>query len=698
MGDSGDAMVGDARREPDTGGPRRRAPAAEALDTRPRALTVGEIAWIALLPCAIVAVLAIVVLGPPVGHLLFRPGSDQLWPPEWWEAAGRAEPVKQGRYVVAVLVPALLVAAVLAGGRRELHLRPAIARAAVHAGSLLAAALVAAALIAQHPLLEPESFAPPVFALGSVLGAAAVVLAGIGALRVRSVPARLTALARSTVTRRRAAFAVAVGFTAIWLLKAVTTDRIGLARIGLNLPWTLNDAVAVLDGRTPLVDYHPIYAKLLPYPTALVLGAFGPTTLAYSTFMAVLDGLALLAVFDVFRRVTRGPLLALALFLPFVAVSDINAGLSGSPMTMSSMWPMRYGGIYLLVWLTARHIDGRGPRREWLLFLAGGLIAINDLEFGGGAVLASVVALLCARPSWTARELIRLAARVAAGALAAAALVAAITLARSGRMPDPGLLLEWPRIFTTLGWFSLPLRTWDLHIAIYATFAASIVVAAVRWTRRDDDALLTAMLAWSGVFGLLSGGYFIARPDVTKAIGSLSAWSFALSMLTVVCVRALAARGWRRPTLAELLVLFGFGLSICALARTSPPTAQIARLAHGGPRRTYETRVERFVRAHTDRGETVAILVPLSYRIAYKLGLRNVAPYAFMNAIVTRSQMRTLIDTLRSDHVREVFMPAPGKMVLAEGESAVPQVQMLLEIGYALGSSSPQGLIELRRA
>ena len=41
------------------------------------------------------------------------------------------------------------------------------------------------------------------------------------------------------------------------------------------MTWTLNDAFAVLDGRTPLVDYHLIYAKLLPYPAALVLLAFG---------------------------------------------------------------------------------------------------------------------------------------------------------------------------------------------------------------------------------------------------------------------------------------------------------------------------------------------------------------------------------------------------------------------------------------
>jgi hypothetical protein len=668
---------------------------------RPRALSAAELAWIALLPCAIVAVLAIVLLGPPLGHLLFPRSSDELWPPSWWEATGNPEPVKQARYLLALLAPALLVAVVLAGTRRPVTLRPRTVRALTSSSYAAVTALVAVALLEQHPFVLPGIPAPAVFDLTTVIAAALLLLVATLALRRPGSRARIAALTRETRTRRTASLAIAVGFLALWLLKAIMTDRLTADVVGLNLPYTFNDALAVLGGRTPLVDYHAIYSKLLPYPTSIVLATFGATAFVYTAFMALLSGLALLAVYAVFRRVTRSSRLALALFIPFVAISDLNcvsiaAGFV-SPFTLSAMWPMRLGGAYLLAWLTVRHVDARWPQRAWILFAVGGLVTINNLEFGMAAVGASVVALLFAHPPRTTRAALRLAVSLVVGALAAIALVALITLIRAGRPPDPALLLEWPRVFTSLGWFSLPLRMWDLHLAIYATFVAALATAAVRVSRRDPDVLLTGMLAWSGVFGLLAGGYFIGRPDVLKLEAILSPWSFALSMLTIACVRSLAGRGWPRPALPQLLVLFGFALSLVSLSRLSLPQEQIARLARARPAPVYPAAADRFVGARTHPGETVVILLPMGARVARDLRLDNVAPYAFMNAIVTRSQMQTLLDTVRRKHVREIFTPAPGSHLMQEGEAAPQQIAALIGIGFRLRSSE-SGFFELRKA
>lgn len=666
-------------------------PAAEPLGP-------AELAWVALIPCAALAAIAIALLGPALGHALFAPGSERLWPPGWWEAEGTPEPVKQGGYVIAALAPALLVAAVLAGSRRRLALRPRVARAISYAAYALVLALVAVALLNQNAVIVPTIAAPPLFGLGEVVAAAALVLAAVLALRSPAVAARAAELVRETRARRIAALAAAVAFVATWLLKTVMTDRLVGDVGGLNLPWTLNDALAVANGRTPLVDYHVIYAKLVPYATSAALSTFGTSTLNYTLFMAVLNGLTLLAVYAVFRRLARSSLLALGLFLPFVAVSDLGgipiAAGSVSPMALSAMWPMRYGGIFLLAWLVARHVDGRAPRRAWVLFLVGALAAINTLEFGVGAIAATLVALLVAHPPRTRRAALQLAAHVAGGTLAAIALVSAFTLLRAGALPDPGMLLEWPRIFGTLGWFSLPLPTLGLHLAVYATFAAAVAVAAVRWSRGDDDVLLTSMLAWSGVFGLLAGSYVIGRPDVQKLAAILAAWSFALAPLTIVCVRALAARQWRRPALPELLVLFGFALSVCSLSQLSPPWVQIDRLTSARPAPTYEPTAERFVRERTQRGETVAILVPMGFRIAHDLGLRNVAPFPFMNAIVTPAQMQDLIDVVRREHVRSIFTPVPGSRLLDEGDAAPEQLQALAAVGYRTASSEAQ-LVQL---
>jgi hypothetical protein len=674
----------------------------EPTRARARVLSASEVAWVLLLPCVLAAVVAIVVLGPALGHRLFAPGADRLWPPGWWETVGQPEPAKQGRYLLATLAPLLFAVAILVGCHRSLQLRSSLVRPIVVIGYAIPLAALSVALLRQHLMSANDSPSPALVRASAVAAAAAVVVIALVAMRNGRVASRIAGLARETTARRQAAASAAVVFLTLWMLPAVQTERVIGDGGGPNLSWTLNDAFAVLDGRTPLVDYHLIYAKLAPYPAALVLGAFGTTTFVYTVFMAVLNVLVLLAVYGTFRLVTRSSLFAVALLLPFVATSDVLPGTNpisrlGSPITVPAVWPMRYAGIYLVAWLTARHIAGRRPRQPGIVFFAGALAAINALEFGAGALLATAAALLCARPPSSRRAVARFAMEMIGGALAAVALVSAGTFARAGELPRLSLLLEWPRIFTNLGWFSMPLPTWGLHVAIYATFVAALGTAVVRVSQRDEGRTLTGMLAWSSVFGLFAGGYYIGRPDIYKLTSILSAWSFALTMLTIACVHALSARDWRRPTLPQLLVLFAFGLSICALSKPPLPQQEIARLTKHYPAPRYEVTAERFVRSHTQSGEAVAILIPMGYRMSHALGIRNVAPYGFMNAIVTDGAMHTLITTLQRDQVRTVFTPLPGAMLLGEGDVAEQQLQALAEIGFQRIDSGA-GILVLRKA
>jgi hypothetical protein len=499
----------------------------------------------------------------------------------------------------------------------------------------------------------------------------------------------VTRLARETPLRRRTGVAIALAFSATWLLETVTTDRL-VEDLG-QLNWALTDVFAVLDGRTPLVDYHLLYATLLPYPSALVLAVFGKTALVFTTLMALLSLCALLAVYAVLRRVTRSSLLALGLFAPFVALGDV-----GGTMIMPAQWPMRYGGAYLLAWLTARRVDARRPRNGWVLFLVAGLVSIDNTDFGVAALAATVAALLCAQPPRSRRALLALAGQLALGVLAAGALVCGLTLARAGRLPDPALLIEWPRIFGSLGLLSLPMPTAGLHLAIYATFAGAAIAAAVRLARGAEDALLTGMLAWSGVFGLLAGSYFVGRSDEVKLLSMFSAWAFALVLLTVVVVRALAARGWRAPTIPELLVLLGFALAVVAIARGSMPTTQVERLTRATPDPTYRATAERFIRERTRRGDRVVITLPEGFRFAYDLGLRNVSPYVIATAIVTRGQLQRVIDAARRERVHELFVPATTVALAGEGQTAPQQVAMLAAAGWRPRDVlEPPGIMEL---
>lgn len=675
--DSGTRLVADSR---DVDAPKQRT----------RALTPAELAWAALLPCALAAIAAILLLGPSLGHALTRPGTDALWPPTWWQAHGRPQPVKQGRFVLALLAPLVLAATVLAVARRPPRLPPRAIRAIVGTSQAGLLTFVVVAVLGQRNVIRAERLLPAVFDNTMFAVAAALVLAAVFAMRTPGVSAAVVRIARERPWLRITCAAAAVAVAAMWLLEAIQTDR--LAEDVGQMNWTLNDAFAVLNGHDPLVDYHLIYAKLLPYPAALALLAFGTTTFVYTLFTTVLSLFAFLAAYAVLRRVAGSSLLALGLFVPLVAMSDMR-----HTLIMTAMWPMRYGGAYLLAWLAARHIDGDRPRRAWALFAAAGVVTIDDLEFGIAALLACAAALLCARPPRSPRDVLRLASAIAGGVVVAIAAVTLLTLARAGSLPHPALLLEWPRIFTNLGWYSLPMPIASLHLAIYATFTGAIAVAAVRVARGADNTLLTGMLAWSGVFGLLAGSYYLGRSDDIKLASLFSAWAFALALLAIVCVRSLAARDWRSPTVAELLVLFGLALSICTISQLASPSAQLRRLTASAPPPRYRPTAERFIAPHVSHGQAVAILLPEGSRLAYELDVDNVAPYQSQNAIVTRRQMQTLVDTLEREHVQEVFMPVPGSYLLNEIDSAPEQVQRLVAAGYTLGPSA-DGMLELHRS
>ncbi|HEX7289931.1 MAG TPA: PQQ-binding-like beta-propeller repeat protein [Conexibacter sp.] len=624
---------------------------------RARALRPVEVAWIALVPCALVTFAALMLLGPPLGRAFFEPGSERLWPPGTPNTIGMPEPVKHARFAIALLGPALLAAVVWVGSRRPPTLAAGTRRALVAGGQLAVGAFLVLALLGERNLIAPPTpELPTIFSpLTLLVAAVSPPLLLLAIRRAPRIPAALARAARDTRARRIACAAVAVAFTAVWLLSAIDSERtIGAQPLGDLITWTLDDPFAILNGRTPLVDFRPLYAALWPYVTAGALALLGTNILVYTLVTAFASALTLLAVYAVFRRVVGSATLALALYLPFVAVGFVSVW-NLSNVNIASMWPIRYAGGYLLAWLTARHLDGVAPRRAWLLFLVAGVVAINNLEFGLAALAATLVALLCARPPRTRREVLTLAAQVAAGLVGALTLVTLLTLASAGELPRFGLLFEFQRIFGTLGLVSLPMPLFSFHLVVYATLAAAIGVAAVRLASGEPDRLLTAMLAWSGVFGLLASSYYAGRSDSLKLVSLFSAWCFALALLTVVVVRALAARGWR-PTFAHALVLAGFALAVLSIQQTPAPWSQASRLGERTSTPVFEQpEALQFVDDHTRPGERVGILIRLGHRLAYDLHLTNVSPYSFLTVVVTRRQFAITLDALRREGAHKLF-------------------------------------------
>ncbi len=621
----------------------------------------------ALVPCALVTLAAIVLLGPPLGDAAFAPPADDLagfWP--WAAPVVLPEATEHARYVLSLLGPALLVAAVALLARRPLAIadRTGALLAACGQAALLATPVVAVVAQRGHVysgLFSVEETRRTIFTPATLVAAAAIAsVLAVALARIDRV--RAARWTRETRGQRWAALALAALFTAAWVLTAVNGEgSIGNANaaVGANVPFWLDETFAVLDGRAPLASFHAQYAHLMPYVGATTMSLFGASYGVYAVTMASVTALAMLAVYALLRRVLGSSLLALALYAPFLAHSFFmeTGPLENryGPSNAWSMFPMRYAGPYALAWLTARHLDGVRPGRV-LLLTGGGLVLLNNVEFGLPAVAATVAAILWAGAPPTRAGTTRLAVQLGAGLLLAAALVCGLTLVVAGTLPRPALLVEFARIYGVDGFGMLPMPTLGLQLALYVTFAAALVVATVRAVGGAEQRLLTGMLAWAGTFGFGVGAYFAGRSHPEVLIDLFSAWALALVLLAIAAAHAIAARPSRRPTPAELAVLLGLGVAICSLAQTPTPWSQVARMRDATAVPAFvPARVERFVAARVQPNERVLLFTRLGHRIAYDLHVTDVLPYADPLSMPRRSQFDEAVRVARREGVRSIF-------------------------------------------
>lgn len=649
-------------------GVRASAPATTAART---ASTPEQLAWLLAAPCALVLVGAILLLGPPLGRLLLPPADIAFWPTATVTLAIRPEPTEQARFLIALAGPVLLSALVALLWRRPIPLRPATAAALAQASQILLAAFVAAAVLAQHRITYDasysgsEPFKRVYFTPATLVVAALLTAGGVALLRREALTARIAALTQETRGRRIGALAVALLFVAAWMLTAVNTEAtIASSNLGVygNASYWLGETFALLDGRAPLVDFHAQYSQLWPYLSAGVMAVVGETVGVYVAVMIAGSAVSLLAVYAILRRLVERSWLALALFLPFLATGFFMelgpASDRYGPSNLFSMFPMRYAGAYLLAWLTVRHLAGARPLHRPLLFLAAGLVLVNNVEFGLPAMGATVAAVLWtdSRPLWP--RTLRLLRDTALGLLGAAVLVALLTLAVAGSLPDFSMMTTFSRLWGLGGVTMLPMPAFGLHLAIYVTFAAAIVVATVR-TVGDAaaDRSLTGVLVWAGVFGLGASSYFAGRSHPEVLINLFSAWAFALVLLAIVAVRALLARPGRRPTVAEVAVLAGFAIAVCSLAQTPLPTGQLDRLGERTSEPPFrQGATQAFVAPAVRPGERVVILAPMGHRVADDLGLVNVAPYVSFLSMPAQRQLTETLDALRASGGDKLFV------------------------------------------
>lgn len=623
--------------------------------------------------------------GPALGRALLAPdpAREAFWP----ILQVVPQPIEHGRFLAAFAGLPLLAAAVLVSAHPRVHARLRARESTIAAlalvGQIALLAFAALCFLAQNNVLLSADYSVAehrvCFTHRTLAIAAVLPVLVLGLMRHERVERALRRLARETPARRALCLLGAIAYIAIWMLIAINRDRsIGntIEAVTGHLLWTMGEAFAVLDGRTPLVDFHAQYGQLWAYLAAAAMALFGPTIGTYSVVMAAGSGLALLAVYATLRRVVRSSLLALVLFAPLLATAGFMAvgPLENryTSLNLYVLWPIRYAGPFVLAWLVARHVDRAAPRRTWALFAVAGLVALNNVDFGIAAALAALAALAAADPPRSRRAAGRLVGQALGGGLATVALFSLLTLLRAGSLPHFGLLLEFGRLYGIGGWAQQPMPVLGLHVVLFLTFGAALVLAAVRVAQADEDRLLTAMLAWIGTFGLGTCLYYVARAHTMALFHFFGPWAFAVVLLLVATVRDLSVRAWRRAAPAQVAVLFGFGLLACSLAQTPGPGPQLARIGN----RTFELEfkqpdVVRLVKATTHAGEPVGIFTQLSHRVAYDAGVVNVSPYTSIESIPTQQQLQRALAAVRAAGARKLYVLLDRRITFEEALAAI---------------------------
>jgi hypothetical protein len=650
-------------------------------------------AWLALLPCAAVTALVVYAFGPALGDIVYPAHNPYVF----WEIFRtniRPEPTEQARYLLLLGGPLLLAAATATTVWRAPRVPARLVAIGVPLAQAAVVGFVALCMATQYryeygPIwsFQPGvSFQRMYFNPRTLVVAMVVMAAIVMAARSERFRGRFGHWTRDTFAWRLGALLLAGAATVVWLLQGINSDTSIATAIGAvtyHVEFTLDETFAVLNGLTPLVDFTAQYGSLWPLAVAASMSLFGKTLLVFTLVMSGITVVSMLAVYDLLRRVARSAALGLLLYLPFLATSFfLIRGTFVNRYSMATYYgafPLRYAGPFLVAWVTTRRLQRGEGRYDWALFALAGIVVLNNADFGVAAFGASMAAIL-----WTSGRprpwpLLRLGAHIAGGVAISLGLVTVLALVRAGTLPQFGRLLEYAAIYTRGSFAMLPVPgALGVHTIIYVTYVAAIATGTVRALARDDDRLTTGMLVWSGVFGLGAAAYYMGRSHPESLVSTFSAWALALALLTVVTVRGMIAHAGRRPALASLLVLFGFGVAVCSLAQTPTPWTQLQRLdgQHGtrdvflrgqrqpfvpvASQRLFFSSTRYGDKMYVKEGTPVANLTTGGHRISEAFGVRNVARYTG-TSVAGPEMLKTVIEDLRDAGGNTLFIVGPSQ-------------------------------------
>jgi len=118
--------------------------------------SAGTIAWLAAIPCAVVVLVVMLVLGPTLGALV-APGDAHVRFLPGYQRYVRPEPTEQVRFLIALSTPLMLSLAVHLVSRRRVRISQRTQALGTLTAQIAVVALVAVSLVWQaHTLYGPE--------------------------------------------------------------------------------------------------------------------------------------------------------------------------------------------------------------------------------------------------------------------------------------------------------------------------------------------------------------------------------------------------------------------------------------------------------------------------------------------------------------------------------------------------------------
>jgi hypothetical protein len=669
-----------------------------AARTRPAAADRLDVLFAVAFATAVAMVACMVVVAGPLGDRLL-PSGDFHFFPSILRLVYR-KPAEQMRYLLGVAF-VLGLALVFARVHVSRKLRTVRAgRIGIRIASVCGQmALIGVAVWGWWAQFHYSGGEVPTTHFGNGDLLAAGLVAGVLALLVRARPAWLDA--RPFASRRVRSwlwFGVAVILTVCWLLPSFFREQNLTAAslsVTYHLRFTLDDFVAVANGRTPLVNYVEQYASLLPFAVWPAMRLAGVQVGTFSGTMCFFSLVGLLAVERVFALVTRSERLALALYVPFVATSLFfiirEGGQLFSWASYYAVFPMRYVGPYVLLWLFTRHLRGLRPGNLVVVFAFAGLVVLNNVEFGLSAWAGLFVATLL-DSKFKADQVRGVVKDAALGSIGALVAVAVLTLVLTGELPKLGLLTMYSRLFGEGGFGLLHTPIAGLYLVVDMTFAAAVLVAAIRARDGAADRAYTAVLAYSGVFGLGAGNYYMGRTHPGGLVVLFSIWALSVALLALLSLRAVVAWRGRPHNGAVLLVggaLVSLGLLVTTVTQFPAPWTQVRRIAADAPPLPpYDvTAAVSFLRRTTKPGEPIVALIPLGHLVAQDARVENVSPYSNPEGVVTYQQLDEVLAELRHAGGTRFYV----------SDGAFPEIPQTLAIdGFSPTRDSASGITEWR--